>query len=91
VRGRGVAVAMKDRELALWHLAEAERHIAAAAITVARQRELISTLERDGHDVTAARALLAEFEQIQAMHVIHRDRLLDELGGPPDAADPAKA
>jgi hypothetical protein len=39
-------------------------------------------LERDGHSepyVSQARALLAEFESIQAMHVADRDRLEREL------------
>jgi hypothetical protein len=61
------------------HLALAEEHVARGAENVARQREMIAELERDGHDAKQARAMLAEFEQLQAMHVADRDRLIGEL------------
>jgi hypothetical protein len=61
------------------HLALAEEQVALAAKHVACQREIIAELERDGHNTTKACALLAEFEELQAMHVAERDRLLREL------------
>jgi hypothetical protein len=68
-----------DRQQTKEHLALAEEHVALGATNVARQREIIAKLERDGHDATQARALLAQFEQLQATHVTDRDRLLSEL------------
>jgi hypothetical protein len=61
------------------NLALAEEQVALGAKHVARQREIIAELERDGHDTTRACASLTEFEELQAMHVAERDRLLREL------------
>jgi hypothetical protein len=61
------------------NLALTEEQVALGAKHVARQREIIAELERDGHDTTQALALLAHFEQLQAMHIADRDRLLGEL------------
>jgi len=69
-----------DRQQALKHLAQAEEHIAASAKHIARQREIILELEEDGRDNTEAEALLMQFEQLEAMHVAHRDRLRGALG-----------
>lgn len=49
-----------------------------------RQREIVAELERDGHDVSEARKLLVQFEELQAMHVADRDRLIDELAAAAD-------
>jgi len=68
-----------DAEMARDHLAQAERHVAQGERHIARQREIIAELERDGHDTAQARATLAQFEEIQAMHVAERDRLRHEL------------
>jgi hypothetical protein len=65
-----------DREQLLQHLAQAEDHVAAGTQHVARQREIIAEVERDGHDAPQAKALLEQFEQLQEMHVVDRDRLL---------------
>jgi len=35
--------------------------------------------ERHGHDTFRTRALLAQFEDLQDMHIAHRDRLLQQL------------
>lgn len=63
------------------HLAQAEAHVAQGEVHLARQREIVSELERDGHDEAAltARDLLATFEQTQQSHVEDRDRLREEL------------
>jgi hypothetical protein len=42
-------------------------------------RELVTQLERDGHDTALAARLLEEFEEVLTMHIAHRDRLRDEL------------
>jgi hypothetical protein len=66
-----------------WRLMEnlrrAEEHVVVGAKNVARQRDIIAELERNGQDTTQALALLAHFEQLQAMHIADRDRLLEEL------------
>jgi len=61
------------------HLAMAERHIASGNRVITRQRQLINQLEADGHDIRAARSLLAQFEDLQALHLADRDRLLNEI------------
>jgi hypothetical protein len=68
-----------DRALLQLHLAEAERHVAVGERNLLRQRYLIATLERDGHDTTDAVALLTSFSELQAIHIADRDRLLREL------------
>ena len=44
-----------DRQQTKEHLVLAEEHVALDATNVARQREIIAELERDGHDATQAR------------------------------------
>ncbi len=70
-----------DRSMLLHHLDLAKRHVAIGEKNVARQRAVVAELERDGHDASEARRLLAEFEQLQSMHIQDRDRLLKELDG----------
>jgi len=65
------------------HLAKAEEAVAIGERNISRQRRLIDQLERDGHDVAAARALLATFEESQALHVFDMDRLRRELARSP--------
>lgn len=62
------------------HLTLAERHVAQGAEHVARQRELVAKLARDGHSTLQAIDTLAQFEELQAMHVADRDRINRELG-----------
>ncbi len=62
------------------HLALAESHIAQGEQTVARQRQIVGELERDGHDARTARELLIQFEEILRTHFADRDRLRHELG-----------
>ena len=68
-----------DQEMLKRHLAEAEEHIATGDKNIARQRDLIAHLERDGHDTASAKTFLREFEQLQARHIAERERLLREL------------
>ena len=68
-----------ERAMILDHLALAERHVREGEQHVSKQRALVGELKRDGHDTATAIRLLKEFEEVQAMHVADRDRLLAEL------------
>jgi hypothetical protein len=61
------------------HLAQAEQHVALGERHVRHQREIVGKLQQDGHDAQEALKLLAQFEDLQAMHVADRDRLRKEL------------
>ena len=69
-----------DRVMWEDHLALAERHVALGAEHVAHQHQIIADLERSGHDATDARLFLAQLQDLQKLHLAHRDRLLKELG-----------
>ena len=71
-----------DRTLLEEHLAQARRHIRLGQEHIKRQKELVTELERDGHDVSEPKRLLDLFREIQLMHVLHRDILLVEIGLP---------
>ena len=62
------------------HLAQANAHVETGRKNIARQREVIAKLERDGHDTKQARATLDTFEELQAMHLSDRKRILREIG-----------
>ena len=68
-----------DRPVLLRRLEEAERHLAAYEKVVTRQRYVIDTIARGGHDTAEAYALLNEFQGIHATHLAERDRLHVEL------------
>ena len=57
-------------------LAMAERHVLEGAERITRQKDLIATLARDGHDrmLPLAHDLLAQFEDVQAMSEEHLAR-----------------
>ncbi|SEP50748.1 hypothetical protein SAMN02990966_07754 [Rhodospirillales bacterium URHD0017] len=61
------------------HLRIALQHVAVGERLIDRQRALVMTLEEHGHPTRIARKLLTQFEDVQAMHVADRDRLVDEL------------
>jgi hypothetical protein len=69
-----------DRATVEDYLAQVERFIADGERAIARQRELVAQLERDGHGTLDAVDLLDQFEQLQAQHIANRDRLREELG-----------
>jgi hypothetical protein len=69
-----------DRTMRERLLTQAQRHVASGQEHVGRQRERIAQLERDGHDAADAGKLLQLFEELQSMHVAHRDRHIQELG-----------
>jgi len=68
-----------NREMLQRHLQQAEAHVAMGAEHLRQQRERLSQLERHGHDTFRTRALLAQFEDLQDMHIAHRHRLLQQL------------
>jgi hypothetical protein len=70
-----------NREMTLAHLAKAEKNVVLGERHIQRQEQLVSELDRDGHDTSAALTLLATFHRAQAEHVAHRDFLLRELQG----------
>ncbi|WP_461355607.1 hypothetical protein [Bradyrhizobium sp. USDA 4454] len=67
------------REKQLRHLEEAERHVAQGERHIVEQQERIEGLASRGHDLTEAKRLLDNFYSFQALHVLHRDRILKEL------------
>ena len=71
------------RDILERQLTKAEEQVAIAAQNVARQRELVAELERDGYDATQAKKMLEQFLEQQALHIADRDRLIKELGEPP--------
>jgi hypothetical protein len=61
-------------------LAQVERDVAGSERAVARQRNIIVMLERDGTNATTARELLVCFQETLEAHVTDRDQLRRELG-----------
>jgi hypothetical protein len=67
--------ALWDRTAILERFSMARRHVAMGARHIARQREIVARLERDGHDSLDSKRLLGYFEELHNMHIAHRDRL----------------
>ena len=85
---------MKNRQMIEEQLAQAERHVTQGEDHIRRQKQVVRELELDGHAETAAKAhrLLEQFEELQLLHVIGRDRLrgeLEDLGQRNDATNGA--
>ena len=72
-----------DRDTLKRHLTNVEDQVAITAQNVARQRELVAELERDGYDATQAKKMLEQFLEQQALHIADRDRLIKELSDLP--------
>jgi hypothetical protein len=68
-----------NRSALLERLAHACRDIAIGEQNIVRLREIIARLERDGHDSSTAKELLARFEELQQRPIADRDRLEKEL------------
>jgi PAS domain S-box-containing protein len=64
-----------DRTAMLESFSMACRHVAMGERHIARQREILAELERGGHNSLDSKSLLACFEELQNMHIAHRDRL----------------
>ena len=70
-----------DRPKILMQLAEASRQVVQARANVARQREVVAELERDGNEAAApARELLVKFGEVLALQVQDQELLERELG-----------
>lgn len=67
--------AAMDRALVISSLQAAEEHLANDVQDIADQRDLISTLERTGHNATSAIARLREMEKTQTRHIADREQL----------------
>jgi len=70
-----------DREMTVAHLAVAKRNVAQGERHIEHQEQIVSDLDRHGHDTAEALALLETFRHSKAEHVAHRDFLLRELQG----------
>jgi hypothetical protein len=60
-------------------LQQAEDRVRQGEDHIRHQQRIITELERDAHDSSMARQLLATFEDIQALHIAGRDRLIRTL------------
>jgi hypothetical protein len=67
--------AAMDRALVISSLQAAEEHLANDVQDIADQLDLISTLERTGHNATSAIARLREMEKTQTRHIADREQL----------------
>ena len=68
-----------DGEVLRRRLAQAEARVTQGYHHVARQREIVSELQRKGRDTRLARTWLTQFEELQAIYVSDRNRLLREI------------
>ena len=68
-----------DRALIIEHLQQAERHMSEVREHIRHQVDIIGRLERDGHDSSLARQLLATLEKTQALVFNERNYMLSEL------------
>jgi hypothetical protein len=55
-----------DRVFLKEQLAQAREHVATSERNITRQRQMVAQLERDGHDTSATRQSLAQFEELLA-------------------------
>jgi PAS domain S-box-containing protein len=68
-----------DYTMILERLSVARRHVWRGQQNIARQQKVVAELERDEHVSLDAKRLLAQFEEIQELHIADRDRLEMEL------------
>ena len=69
-----------DRKGLQERLEQTELNVSEGKRHVARLRELVAVLQREGQDIQLAMRLLQQFEQRAAAHIAERDRLRKELG-----------
>ena len=74
-----LSLVQMDRASLEQMLAEAEQRVTLCELPIARQREVIAKLERDGHDTDQALDLLELFLAMQASLVKDCDRRLERL------------
>jgi hypothetical protein len=68
-----------NREMELRHLALAEKTVALDERHIQREEQMISELDRDGHDTRHALALLETYRRTLAEHIAHRNMVLKLL------------
>jgi len=68
-----------DRATLQEHLAQTEGLVARGEHRLAAQRVLVAEMEQDGQDTAQAKQLLAQYEELQVMLVVNRDRLAEDL------------
>ena len=68
-----------DLGMILDQLVFALRRITEGEHVIARQHQIIASLERTGIDTSEAKAALRQFEELLGMLVADRDRLRKEL------------
>lgn len=57
----------------------AERHVAAGWRNLARQMHLVADMNMNGKDITLARRILLNFEDLMDQYLASRDRLKRQL------------
>ncbi|RVD67190.1 hypothetical protein EN751_38110 [Mesorhizobium sp. M4A.F.Ca.ET.029.04.2.1] len=62
-------------------LAMLEQQVLLGERHIARQREIVADFHHKGFRADLAEDLLTLFEQMQILHVAHRDRLLNSTQG----------
>ena len=78
---------LMNQDLLAQQLLRAETSIDRETGASATQRRLIARLERDGHETTEARKLLATFEERRSLSLAEWDRLSRQLGQRNDEGD----
>ena len=68
-----------DRIALLQLLAKAEARVAAGEELIARQRSILATLHRDGHESSKGELVLVKLEELQRVHIAERERLKAKL------------
>ena len=66
-------MAFMDPNAVVDQLAMAGRHVTDCHLHVARQRQIVESLARQGQDNARSSALLELFEELLAKHIKHRD------------------
>ena len=60
-------------------LAVLDHQVQEGERTIARQLDIIDLLERGGRDLTEAKELLRSFQELQALHISHRDQIRADI------------
>ncbi len=68
-----------DREMLRQHLGQSENSVTSGERLIARQRAIVTELQRDGHDTADAQMLLAAFEKSLRIQIAILDRLRAQL------------
>jgi hypothetical protein len=68
-----------DPSLIFYYLQAAFRRVAKGEKYIAQQHEIIASLESNGLDTAPAKTALLRFEELQGLHIAHRDWLQEEL------------